>query len=463
MRTWLGILLLILGLQAVGAQASDLSCLNQNEASEIFNSFRFRSNDSKRPLDFCAHPTLERAVYEALVFLKSLHWQSASSDEFNPGFLPADPYRFLIPRIKTLEVMVAPSSFCSGWEGARNQGHGVIFICPEIQSFSAFEIATILIHEARHSDPGTPEHVDCATGKADPFRGACDRSFEQLGAYAVGAEFSLKVARDSTLAPEVRAEALAQTVRDYSVRFVKRPFGQRKGILLETADGALKFYDGSEVFDFALKMNPKTQFFAVNAGGAGVFDSSLNRATRIMGGGVFTKLDDPLANFYIEKLSPMERGQVLDVYYGVNYRCLLFAERLRCMDLTGREIQNLALAPLRARGFLDVTYSTNFLNGIIYIVTEDGNSHALPTGLAELKALRTEDLMKNAKPSRSVNVSVLNGAQVGLQKDGTVQATPDGVSQWAPVPAFGSQKFIKLGGLIWWTEKFDLLRKSSGV
>ncbi|MGZ3724022.1 MAG: hypothetical protein ACXVA9_13860 [Bdellovibrionales bacterium] len=456
--------LVILALiSACSLSHAQTSCLNSRDAIEVLNTFRFSSSDPSNPVDFCAANSFARNLLEALLFLKSLHWDRTDGGEFSRGIIKSEPYAFLKQRVSRFVISSENSTQCSGKAGARNAGPLGVYICPLIAKWTPFELAAVMMHEARHSDPDYDNfaHVDCKTGRVNRGAGNCDPSYEFAGAYAVGAEFAVRVAGDTTLPMDVRDEARRQALDDFYRKFYAAPFGIRLGVVLQDDVGALTFFDGSRSFDYPLHVNLKTQVLAAQNQTLTIADSSLGRTVGVISPGAYISFSDSLSRFYANSLTAQERPQVLDFYFGASYSCLLFVSQLRCMDTSGNLIQNLDLGPVHARGFLSLGRSSNE-NAAVYIVGDDGQAYLLPDQTMALASLRTDDLLKTASASTVVSLSVLNGDRVGLLSDGSVHLYSDALKAWSRVPGLSGRKFVKQVGNIWWSEKLAALKSVAG-
>ena len=90
----------------------------------------------------------------------------------------------------------------------RSKNKRTIYVCPAIQSVPDYDVAAILVHEARHLDSGYGSHVSCTKGafKTSPSDviTACDNDVRGGGAYSISFEYLTRLSEDMTLDEDLR-------------------------------------------------------------------------------------------------------------------------------------------------------------------------------------------------------------------------------------------------------------------
>jgi hypothetical protein len=74
---------------------------------------------------------------------------------------------------------------------------GDVYVGPRVLTFSPLDGASVMLHEARHSDSEDPGHTLCRRGELVGQKDACDESYStqsDMGAYAVSAQYLMAVA-----------------------------------------------------------------------------------------------------------------------------------------------------------------------------------------------------------------------------------------------------------------------------
>jgi hypothetical protein len=399
--------------------------------------------------DPCHSDPLVTKVAASLLFIRDLPPLPSYQDDFDQNLIGPDSFDFFQKRIHT--IYFDPSSaHCDADVVALvndPESHSLHF-CPYASSFSSLLISTVLMHESRHIE-GYPHLICEQGGLIGSF--ACDDSYAYGGAYAIGAEFEVRIARDPQISGAVREEARATAVADFLTRFNHAPLGAQEGLLLLSTDEKLEYFDGQTATELYAPV-PPTSVVSVRDLPV-IFDPVTNTVQSIQGTGQLVKTDGSLAEEY-RNFSDEKKADMVDVIYG-ELSCFLFRKSIRCEK--GDDTVDFPLPKdLEPRKLLvlDIGAGAN-----VYIVAEDGTKFALPSD-EKLANWVGKPIVPETLPSIAPFTSfamLSDGRRYGIALDGTLVSYDETKQGYIPVPAKSGKKFLKMIAPLFWSNRFKEL------
>lgn len=316
-------------------------------------------------------------------------------------------------------------------------------------------ISYIMLHEARHMDGFS--HVVCEQGPLKEIFGkneACDESYELQGSYGVGTGYLLEVYRN-TADPVVKQEARANAVVDFLQRFNRLPLEMKAGVLVQSGDHELSFFDGKnktaivstpEAIQVAsLRTGIPTLFLADGTVKSYFFSKSL------------TDSDGTFAQSYRSNLSAAERADTKDVFFSGGYSCFLFKMKLLC-GLGDKKVA-IHFRDIKPVQFLRSSKSSLVPGNILYIVAEDGYLFALPTTLNELLKITDESQLKRSLGSYNLLSLVpgFNQDELAVTFGGHIFKYSPKNKDWTPVEVYKETNNKKILSPFTWSQKLEQL------
>lgn len=168
------------------AQAADSKCIAKSEMQEIAKSFKQFAQYANA--DYCYDGSQTSFLLAAMMFMRETAFSSMtpSRDELFSGKFASSWWNYFIGRIDEIEIVNSCPKGVVAYVYAF--GGNTMYACPLAlsDSFSALDVASVFMHEARHID-GYP-HITCSRGPRQGLQGACDRHISGGGSYAVTVE-----------------------------------------------------------------------------------------------------------------------------------------------------------------------------------------------------------------------------------------------------------------------------------
>ena len=429
--------------------ASQVVCLDATRLQKINAQFKVIINTDPQgvpavpALDPCDDQGIAYKLYQAIMFLEDLPALTIRPDAYDLNMMTELPYKFFADHVETIVFELADSNACSDGNAAAfvRRGEGkVMHICPASSASDLLYMATILIHESRHVD-GFP-HQLCDHGRwaGVMFRG-CDPSYEFKGAYGIETEFNIRLARTETIAPEMREGARGLAVATFLENFNQGPFGVRKGLITQRADGDIGFFDG-QITESLFKLPHPNDVVVMRANLTTVYGLSdgsvksyLNSTFNVETGGLYAKT--------FRDLAPETRQDMRDVLYVKSASCFLTAKHLRCDD--GPKTSEIDLLTIRPRRLVQIADYLAIQDVDGYIYTINPASFGTP-------AFAESAFTRAAAPLNTLSlVTWEKTAKIGIDNNGVVRHYGVTGQPGEPIPALAGTQYTKLIGPTWWS------------
>lgn len=460
MRRYVFILMLLTaGLSRVARAdfANPADCYNPSRIqNEVTPQFKVTFRDPNLQYRYCDPNNVMYQAFQALLYLKDLPQVAVATDESDQGILGNRPYDFLTSHISELSFEA---------DGGRNCGYGTmafvenqqptIHICPWINNFDVLTNAGVFIHESRHVD-GYP-HVLCDHG---PYRNsgfACDPSYQTRGSYAAGTEFEVKISRSESVNQATRLLAQGYAITDFMEHFNQLPLDIRQGLLLESSDNAVDFYDG-QTRTAIIGSRPANQvFFSTSSMLAGFFNPDDLSVSYYQSRGRVIEPEKSNLEDELRFATPRSDAiDLLDVAAVGSGTCVLFPQHLHCFRLGDTASTfDVPLNGLEATSFVTIHQSIIFNEGDVYLATDAGALYLLPTFESLLKS------DPSRYPRAPGSLDVLSIAQVGsgrellLRSNHLLQLYDSNARIWKRVPGFETSWIKKMVGPYYWSPMLD--------
>lgn len=233
----------VIGFLPAMSQARD--CVDYDKAMvqwKRYNWITERDENGRRKAELCA-PAVSHKVFKALIALDELGLLTFKRDALDRGIVGYRPAKYFSERVREIELATDRDKVCID----RTLAHVVpnnsrVHICSSFAELSTLVAMETLVHEARHTKDDL-FHVKCLRRGFYGHRQGCDPSYEAGGAYAVSAEFYLRVARTEGLPAALRQEARAKFLLTLFHRFNKLPSIIEPSFLLQDTKGGVYLSD----------------------------------------------------------------------------------------------------------------------------------------------------------------------------------------------------------------------------
>jgi hypothetical protein len=451
-KTLLGIILFICSYSQ--AQAVD-SCLDASRVqAEVFSQFHITTQDKSLKYDNCADSNILRKFAEALLFLKDVPVGLAPAD-LDLGILGTSPFGFFTDRISNIVFDAKTNSRCGNSVMAYvlSGEKATMHICPYLNQFDAFTMSGTLVHEARHVEGFS--HARCKHGlMAVTGSAACDPDYQDYkGSYATGTEYEIKISYSTAVNPMLRQQARSRAVVGLLERYNELPLGMKTGALLQTAKGAVLFYDGEQVTE--LMQVPENSILTTRSSLPTFFDRINAQVQSYIFGGAFIKTAGEYAESFRLKYSASQRESLLDVSYTGDYSCLLFKDKIRCGADADPDIE-ISLGDLDPVQFLSSSNSVLVQKNALNIATRDGAVYNLPVYWDDLRNKQASALTLDPVVRNLVSLGPWNDNQeIAVTVDGKVLTYSDLDQSWNQVEGLPAEPFQKLMAPYYWSPRLD--------
>ncbi len=199
----------------VPSQPSTEACVSQAEMKVIAKSFPQFNQYANA--DYCYDNSQISNLISSIMFMRKTAFSpmAKSSDDLFSGRFSSSWWDYFIGRINKLEIVESCPKGVVAYVYAF--GGKTMYACPMAltDQFSSLDRASVFMHEARHID-GYP-HITCSKGVRKGLQGACDKTIQDGGSYAVTVETYAqlgKYALDVHPALKAYARALAVIYAD---------------------------------------------------------------------------------------------------------------------------------------------------------------------------------------------------------------------------------------------------------
>lgn len=420
--------LLILAAVGIGlfANSAHAKCLDGKMVDLIKQDFEFYDGNQPvdmQKLDLCHEESLINKTLSALSFLKKYSLLPMLPTTSGQLILGQDAWEYLKQRIQRIQLTANGVSLCGQDDKILNvvayyeprDPVATMHICKAFDTLDTFSAASILVHEARHTEGYG--HVDCSRGRLNGEKIACDATYKLRGSYAVGVEYMVRLAGDNQVDPILRRSSRVAAATDLFERFNDAPMGLRWVSLMQADDGSVYGYDGHS-FEKAGVGTP-TQVMVDREGEPILFDAA-SGSVKTYALGQVSDTDGWLAARFRE-VGP-SRTDFIDALYTFGYHCLLFEREMRCGRAEGPNFDVVVrFSKLHPVGFLYVSKSALVKEYTPYLVGDNGLLYPLPASHLDLAKLKEAKLK-----GRKTKKSILKLAPFSNDEQGDYVLTQDG-------------------------------------
>lgn len=440
---------------------TDPDCFDRARLKEIEGDFEIKDHHPDGKYVHCDLSNAHYKLRKSLLYLKDLGQILAAEGEWDLGVLSESPYRY----VKEGASQIIFSDWKERCEddalgyafpsNLLNDGVTRIFICPLYGSLDidVVQSATTLVHEARHTHPESPSHVECNRPPANRYRDNCDESYESRGAYGIETLLNVRVAFSGRINSAVRARAKAFASVNLLDRFNQRSLGIREGVALLTTKGEVRFFDGKNLefmtqFPANFSIMPSTSMLsAVDAKNARYY--------------VYTHADIELSMYQLhykplQTATLSERREFLDMAFLGTALCRLFRHRVSCHDMNNEaDTAEIDLSVLEAESFVRSTPNSYLEKDALYVLDYMGRLYRLPSTLAEMRETKQ---LKLAYPSIGALSSLAfleDGRAIAVLGDMALVGNPS--RGFKLIPGLEKDLIRKVNGPIVWSKKLHQL------
>lgn len=437
---------------------------------EVNSSFKFLTQDRKMPFRNCDPENIYTKVARAILWLKENNTRASTSAVLKSKLLESGPFEYFRKHVGTLVFHPSKGSCAETTQIFAYVviGEGrVIHICPRLAKMTMHQIASTLIHEARHVDG--PRHVTCANGQLKGRAGLCDSSLEQEGSYGAEVEFLNRLSRDEKINAAVRAAAKSEILANLFMRYNKRPLKIRSMALLQKDNGELSLIDGSsrtQMSGPSIGYSPR-QVLSDRWGQPSLFDPDRNETLSYAFSKGWVQTLGTIAQRYREEFSQTERSEFQDVIYSnisdFDHGCILFRAMLECQEnkTDGRKV-SIPLPSATAKGFVRSAWNdwnSKSLHHPLHLKTTDGLYYQIPIKFAQLEKAKE---LRNLKITKvTADVAGIGwwseGSELILNTDGEVQVYSLKTKTLSPLPELKGERFKKILSPFYWSPLLEEL------
>jgi hypothetical protein len=413
-------------------------------------------------VDGCDTANMANLTVRAVSFLNQLPPIDPSKSSFTSVVVQEGAANYLQKRIKQIAIETVEHKGGGCEDGVLAYvmtGEGaVMHLCPflGVAYPSILMVSTTMIHEARHTE-GFP-HAICSRGPMgamDQKRhvGACDKSYEEQGSYGIETGFLVNVYA-STQNEMLRQEARANAVEGFYTRFNAVPLDIKEGVLLQSQQGSMGFYDGST--NRPMTSMPVAKVISIRSGAPAYFSADGSVKSYYYS----KELQDTpgvFARKYRETLTPAQRNSMIDMaYMSGDVACFLFEKSILCGHaLSGTDVQNVEI-PLNAmRPARLLTQDLPDNTSQLLIIDQDGYAYKAPTKFDDLAKAKESDFVKSVQKTPLVSMAVLEKASYGVDLNGILQRFDPNQKKWSVAPGLNGQKINKALGPFYWSQKLE--------
>lgn len=434
---------------AAHADVNASKCLDAARVQKINSQFQVvvdndrQGNPGVPPLDSCDPASIQYKLFQAIMYIEDLPVLTINPDSYDQNVMTDVPEKYFTDRIEVIHFDPADSSPCADGNAAAYVRHGegkIMHICPVSKDSDLLYMVTILIHEARHVEGYG--HVTCSHGRwAGQFFGGCDPNYEYRGAYAVETEFNIRLSRTNGIPPEIRESARGLAVETFLDNFDVGPFGVRKGLITERADGQIGFFDGTTTEPLFTIEHPD-DLVIMRANLATVYDltngsvkSYLNDKAKVETGGIYA------TNF--RAFDPTVRKDMRDILYLGPASCFLTAKHVRCDK--GAKTSEFDITKIKPRNLVVIAE-------YIAIQDYDGFIYTMDPAQIGTPGFNESILEPSGAPLNTLSLLEWeNMVKIGIDKDGVVRHFDVTGQPQDVIKELEGARYKKLLGPTWWS------------
>lgn len=451
---------LVLFTSMVKAEEQKPECATPEEISSIIKIFTIQSNDevtSNKGLRDCSYDSAMGATLGGIAFMSRFDSLPSLKKSIDQNIIGSSPTRFLVKRAKTIQFVpnyygsCRPPNETGGYVSAYvHPYYPAIYVCRESAAMDAFEMASVLVHEARHVEGHL--HAHCLRGywKGDA---ACDERYEDKGSYAVGTEYYLRLSVHPEVSPTLKASARLMGITELWGRFNKYPINFRGQLILQEENGDVSIFDKKKV----ISQSPQGDAVLVKRGEGHAFIDQQNKTVKSFFADKWLDTSGPLAQNLREGKLDIGSDKIIDIFYGETYSCILTTSKLLCTANLSGVYTNIEIKNITPIGMIYVPSTTLVQSKTLYLVGEDGYLYRLPSDYNVLKSRGESSFTKTKQKypyKKIVTVPAVAGEFV-LTIEGKVLHTPAESKNLKPVKELEGKIFRSIAPVEPWSEELN--------
>lgn len=427
----------LLGLSvSAPAHAADGKCIAKSEMQEIAKSFKQFAQYANA--DYCYDGSQTSFLVAAMMFMRETAFSSMtpSRDELFSGKFASSWWNYFIGRIDQIEIVSSCPKGVVAYVYAF--GGNTMYACPLAlsDSFSALDVASVFMHEARHID-GYP-HITCSKGPRQGLQGACDRRISDGGSYAVTVETYAQLGKYAQgIHPAMKAYARSAAVIYADEAFENQvQINRGEHLLALTSD--LKFHalDLQNRSDLRLGDTAAAGHIVRRAQHLVIFPDDKNlKAQYIFAGNEGEIAQSPGEQFTeYNSQSPEQKANWVDFHSGTQWNARVFKTSIRfACDPTSATLTDLNLPQGLVAQTLIYPEGYDRNNRFSHLIASTGE--VLELGCQNKRPyLKASDLKLDQKYKR---IYKTGGQVVGLTMDGKIYQINNGTSTQIPTSLDG--------------------------
>lgn len=429
---------------------------------ELQGQFQLLSvSNNSQSIDLCEEKNMARRLVEAIFFLKDLPQLNSKKDEFNNNFLKKSPYGFFQEKVKVFifdfdnTTSDCQKNSVAYVQGGSDRSLGQVYICPRIKRVEDdFEVASILVHEAKHLEGPHMVHQVCSEG-INKGRFSCDGSYQRDGSYTVQIELAVKVWRTESLPMSLRMQARRSAVSGFISRFNQKPFDLQSGSLLLDSKNELYFYGKSGDFKKVKTRVPNDTVISMNGAFPRLMLPSESKVKAYTYDKKLVNSPTDVLNRTFLSLTKQEQAKLKDTLFSREYACLLLSDELICIDSKYKKFRK-KISNFRANHFVYQKGSSG-LGGQgdnIKISDSEGYWHQIPGQAIQLKSSQSTDWKRTEEPTGLQDLIRWPRRQfLGLSQEGKLVKYSHRSGEWSEVDAARRSSFVQLKFPFTWSQK----------
>jgi len=397
------------------------------------------------------------AFKKTILALEQINTVSIQKINNAPDGKGIDFFTYINEKVRKIILMPESSSLCGFNEGGvvldPEKTDKIIRLCIINGRMPVSQLATVIVHEARHMDGY--KHVKCTHGLYKSFSfPECDVSFEEQGSHAYAMSYLLRLhntLKDKDDKFRVRT-LIAQSI-EYSFNNV--PFGLKKGGLMLDSKNRVLFFDGVDI-SVINEFNDKITALVLNVGYPLVLHENGSVQAYTFSDN-WSSVAGSLTENY-QKLDDDTRGKILDVYIDNGEKCYLLPLELIC---SGKErFVNFKFDGLSPVVFYNAPDMSKY--SLMLVKNKNGRIFVIPGSIlfnSNDKNFNSafEDKKHSLEPEVSSYAECENGDLIGVGGEGAVVVKNKG-GEWKEDSRFNGVTVKKIIPYYWSKQLQDFLK-----
>jgi hypothetical protein len=461
-------------LVAPGQEAK--TCVEVKSVGELHRDFTFRvskaSMDTPAMRDLCNQKILPTKTYSTLLFLKQFGDLPLPSPVLDQNILGANAYQYLRSTVRTITFTHNGYGNCGQTTKAKdgskltvgayaNFDESGFYLCLDSADQDVFSLASIFVHEARHTQGSGFSHVTCRRG---PLAGAeaCDESYRHKGSYAIGTEYYLRLSKHPNLDPILKDTSRYSGLEGLYARFNQGAMIPTSALLIQKSDGHLSLFQDKKLKDLVLPSQASSTAFLVSReDNGGLFDPTTRQA-QLYAYSQFIKFFGQLARLFRE-LEFQADDMPIDAFYLGDYGCLVYRGRLACAETrlgaTIADFKTISLQKIRPIGIVQDRSSMLLPSKFVFLQEDSGDLYQLPNKFSDLLNFndRTAIAFKTDFPYRKITHIAVDQTTYALDKEGKIFLVKKAKGKLSiePVPELANETVKSMAPNLVWPTRWD--------